>query len=81
MIIRAKMNPAHHKARFEFQAIGKASGFQCKLVRPHKPALVGPAHPRLPTSTCNRAAICSLSSAYGPAGADLTAAEKRLTIR
>ncbi len=80
-ITRAKMNPAHHKARFEFQAIGKASGFQCRLVRPHKPALVGACASPIAYKHLQPGRYLFAVSAYGPAGADLTAAEKRLTIR
>ena len=37
-ITKAKIDKAHHRAKFKFKARGKSTGFQCALVKKHKKA-------------------------------------------
>jgi DNA-binding beta-propeller fold protein YncE len=80
-LTEAKMNPSRHKARFTFNAMGEASGFQCKLERPHKPALVRGCDSPTTYKHLQPGRYVFAVSAFGPAGPDPTPAEKRLTIR
>jgi hypothetical protein len=80
-LTQAKMNSSKHKVRFTFQATGEASGFQCKLERPHKPALIDEcASPQIYKHLQSGRYVFAVS-AFGPAGPDPTSAEKRFTIQ
>jgi DNA-binding beta-propeller fold protein YncE len=83
-ITHASINAANHTASFKFKAVGKASGFQCALVKqtahPKKPAFKAC---RSPKTYKHLAAgrYRFLVRAHNSAGPDRTPASKTFTIR
>jgi hypothetical protein len=77
-----KMNLRRQKVRFGFEAVGAASGFLCKLNRPHRPAttLKGCGSPKI-YKHLRPGRYLFLVRAFGPGGLDPTPARKRLRIR
>ena len=82
MLTRARVNPRRKKVRFGFEATGSASGFLCKLNRPHRPArtLKDCSSPKV-FKHIGPGRYLFLVRAFGPGGLDPTPARKRLTIR
>jgi DNA-binding beta-propeller fold protein YncE len=80
-LTQAKMNPSQHKAKFKFEAMGEAWGFNCKLERPHKDVpLTGCRSPQTYKHLQPGRYLFKVR-AFGPGGRDPTPAEKRVTVR
>ena len=81
MLTRAKMNPARHKVRFEFQGTGEVTGFKCTLERPQGPTSVKRCDsPRIYRHLQPGQYLFEVH-AFGPGGRDPTPTEKQLTIQ
>jgi hypothetical protein len=82
MLTGTRMNFRRQKVRFGFEATGSATGFLCKLNRPHRPAttLKDCGSPKA-FKHIRPGRYLFLVRAYGPGGLDPTPARKRLTIR
>jgi hypothetical protein len=80
-LTRTRMNLRHHTVRFEFRAIGDASGFRCRLKRPHRPAIVNGCHSPKTYKHLRPGHYLFMVRAIGPSGADRSPVRKRLRIR
>ena len=83
-ITKAKIDKAHHRAKFKFKARGKATGFKCALVKAkkHKKARPHFSSCRSPKTYTGLApgAYTFLVRAFNTSGPDPTPAKKRFKL-
>jgi hypothetical protein len=80
-LIHTRVNLAQHTVRFEFKAIGDASGFRCRFKRPGRPVTVTGCRSQRTYRHLRPGLYLFVVRAFGPGGPDPTPARKWFRVR